>query len=139
MKMVRLNCIEENCSFRTQDLEFDHAEKLLQLHLDRRHPQNGPLPCPMEIDPNNDHKKEAKKPCVLNSKETVLRMSNVPQDVSETDILTFLAKTEWEPRSIHFELERNGMNSFLKYFKFRRCSKSVNLPEFVSKRSPHKY
>ena len=110
MKMVRLNCIEENCSFRTQDIEFDHAEKLLQLHLDRRHPQNGPWPCPMEIDPNNDHKKEAEKPRVLNSKETVLRMSNVPQDVIEADILTFLAKIECEPRSIHFELERNGTN-----------------------------
>ena len=108
MKMVRLNCIEENCSFRTQDIEFDHAEKLLQLHLDRRHPQNGPLLCPMEIDTNNEHKKEPKKPRVLNSKETVLRMSNVPQDVSEADIQTFLAKIECEPRSIHFDTEKNG-------------------------------
>ena len=68
MKMVRLNCIEENCSFRTQDLEFDHAEKLLCLHLDRRHPTG--------VDPDKEHKKEAKEPRVLNSKETLLRMSN---------------------------------------------------------------
>ena len=74
MKMVRLNCIEEKCSFRTQDLEFDHAEKLLCLHLDRRHPQNGSPP--MEMDPDKEHKKEAKEPRVLNSKETLLRMSN---------------------------------------------------------------
>ena len=98
--MVRLNCIEEKCSFRTQDLEFDHAEKLLCLHLDRRHPTG--------VDPDKEHKKEAKEPRVLNSKETLLRMSNIPRSVSEADIQTFLARMECEPRSIHFDTEKNG-------------------------------
>ena len=62
----------------------------------------------MEMDPDKEHKKEAKEPRVLNSKETLLRMSNVPRSVSEADIQTFLAKMECEPRSIHFDKEKNG-------------------------------
>ena len=115
VKMVRLNCIEENCPFKTQDLEFDHAEKLLRLHLDRRHPQNGPRPRPMEMDPNQEHKREAIKPGVIDSKNTVLRMSNVPENVCEADIQTFLAKMECEPRSIYVDPEKNGAVAFLNY------------------------
>ena len=36
--MVQLECIEAGCSHKTQDLEFDQAEKLLNMHLDRAHP-----------------------------------------------------------------------------------------------------
>ena len=39
--MVSLECIEDNCSFKTQCLEFDQAEKLLDLHLRRQHPLPG--------------------------------------------------------------------------------------------------
>ena len=127
VKMVRLNCIEENCSFKTQDLEFGHAEKLLHLHLDRRHPQNGPRPCPMDVDPDQEHKKEAEKPRVLNPKDTVLRISNVPRSVSEADIQTFLAKMECEPRSIHFDPEKNGAatEAYLNFSSSRHLLKAL--------------
>ena len=39
--MVSLECIEDNCSFKTQCLKFDQAEKLLDLHLRRQHPLPG--------------------------------------------------------------------------------------------------
>ena len=36
--MVKLECIEEGCPYLTQDLEFDQAEKILVMHLNRAHP-----------------------------------------------------------------------------------------------------
>lgn len=36
--MVQLNCIETSCSFKTQDLPFDQAQRLLDLHIRRHHP-----------------------------------------------------------------------------------------------------
>ena len=38
--MVRLECIEEGCSYITQDLPFDQAERILDMHLNRKHPVN---------------------------------------------------------------------------------------------------
>jgi len=35
--MVKLSCIEEWCQYETQDLTFDQAERILQMHLDRKH------------------------------------------------------------------------------------------------------
>ena len=38
--MVRLECIEDGCSYVTQDLPFDQAERILDMHLNRKHPVN---------------------------------------------------------------------------------------------------
>ena len=42
--MVQLDCIESGCSFKTQDLPFEHADKLLNKHLDRQHPKSSSSP-----------------------------------------------------------------------------------------------
>ena len=44
--MIRLECIEDGCPFQTQELPFENAEKVLQMHLDRKHP-SGALPFQM--------------------------------------------------------------------------------------------
>ena len=41
--MVKLSCIEECCQFETQDLTFDQAERILQMHLDRKHSNANPV------------------------------------------------------------------------------------------------
>ena len=38
--MVRLDCIKDGCSYLTQNLPFDQAEKILTIHLNRKHPIN---------------------------------------------------------------------------------------------------
>ena len=38
-----MDCIEDGCTFKTQDLPFDNAEKLLSIHLARVHPINAPV------------------------------------------------------------------------------------------------
>ena len=42
--MVQLECLESDtgCPFMTQDLEFEQAEKILSLHMDRKHPTGQP-------------------------------------------------------------------------------------------------
>ena len=40
--MIRLECIEDGCPFQTQELPFENAEKVLQMHLDRKHPPGAP-------------------------------------------------------------------------------------------------
>ena len=40
--MIRLECIEDGCPFQTQELPFENAEKVLQMHLDRKHPSGAP-------------------------------------------------------------------------------------------------
>ena len=42
--MVQLDCIEDGCTFKTQDLDFDNAEKILDMHLKRSHPVGGGAP-----------------------------------------------------------------------------------------------
>ena len=46
--MVQLECIEEGCLFRTQDLCFENAEKMLGMHMRRQHPAHasGPMAAP---------------------------------------------------------------------------------------------
>ena len=41
--MVKLSCIEECCQYETQDLTFDQAERILQMHLDRKHANANPI------------------------------------------------------------------------------------------------
>ena len=40
--MISLECIEDGCSFKSQELPFENAEKVLQMHLDRKHPSGAP-------------------------------------------------------------------------------------------------
>jgi len=40
--MIQLDCIEDGCSFKTQELPFENAERVLQMHLDRKHPPGAP-------------------------------------------------------------------------------------------------
>jgi len=40
--MVQLNCIEDGCTFVSQDLPFDQAERILTMHLNRKHPIPSP-------------------------------------------------------------------------------------------------
>ena len=42
--MVKLECIEDGCPFLSQDLPFDQAEKILSMHLNRKHPIAAPEP-----------------------------------------------------------------------------------------------
>ena len=42
--MVKLECIEDGCPFLSQDLPFDQAEKILSMHLNRKHPIAAPVP-----------------------------------------------------------------------------------------------
>ena len=46
--MVQLECLESGsgCQFKTQDLDFDTAEKILDKHMDRSHPIGGGGPTP---------------------------------------------------------------------------------------------
>lgn len=36
--MVQLECIEDDCLFKTQNLPFENAQKILQMHLEKKHP-----------------------------------------------------------------------------------------------------
>ena len=49
--MVQLECIEEGCLFRTQDLCFENAEKMLEMHIRRQHPAPAPGPGPGPVVP----------------------------------------------------------------------------------------
>jgi len=49
--MVRLDCcIGGGCDFKTQDLAWDQAEKVLTMHLDRKHPSRDSLPVTLPSD-----------------------------------------------------------------------------------------
>ena len=59
--MVQLECLEasEGCEYKTQDLPFDEAEKILDMHMNRKHPINAPPPVPQKVQlkcPQCDHK-----------------------------------------------------------------------------------
>ena len=48
--MVQLDCIEDGCKYKTQDLPFDEANKILDKHLDRNHPVGGKAqPEPVDV------------------------------------------------------------------------------------------
>ena len=59
---IKLNCIEDNCNYVTQELPFHQAEKLLNMHLDHKHSQRA---FTMQVDVPQPHPHHQPQPQVV--------------------------------------------------------------------------
>ena len=110
--MVQLDCIEQNCNFKTQDLGFDEAEKILNLHLDRKHPLTADVNNPKVTIPHEQHSSHPSYVLLLNipftSKSSDIEMMLIRQGLAgaEAHIIETEAgkSTGWIYLKINFQI-----------------------------------